>query len=691
MSFSLSQDEDTEDEEEDWEEKYEDEYDGFLDDLDDLVFDLLDNNEYDGATIGISRAGKTIFADGYGDWGKKALHASAVMPISSISKTLTAAATLQLVEQEDLDLKAKVFGKKGILHHLKPVDGVPKDPRVNDITVEHLLRHSAGWDQGKGPIYDPMLNKLYLHRGQEGVVDIAKAMKVGGYLSQYDIIRFMLSTPLDFDPGARSKQSNFGYSVLGRIIEEVSQLPYEEYVKKFILNPCGMLHTRIGPRFSDEYMLTDKPGNFRSEMDSNLVHSVVEPVLLDSAMGWYSNVYDMSRFMSCLLGYAPRQLLSSAMVEFMFRRPSEPTPENDESWRGIGFHVRKDGAFWMDSDINDNDVILFHKGPWGSPLHFNPSETMKDDVTVIALMTNNRFKKLKSAMERIVNMAADWPNDMADVCIDQELADLEIDDKIVRYQLGESHLLGYVNALRMSQYVPTWIHGYNDGASTQFAIVAERRLNRNDADFELLVEASKKRLYSHIAQLQSRGYYVTFIQSYESWSHDDRMTHLALLAQATHKLEPERWAIAEDLDSYFGELGSSTGRGYTLEAQSIVGMRKGPHVSYLMRKLDDPSEGRFMSFHSLTLKELEDKTRENAGNDYTLSYLDTYVIEDEPRFSAVYRQHAKGEKWILQTDITFDDFQSQGEYWEDMGYVPKLVVGYEDERGLRFAAFWTKP
>ena len=125
MSFSLSQDEDTEDEEEDWEEEYEDEYDGFLDDLDDLVFDLLDNNEYDGATIGISRAGKTIFADGYGDWGKKALHASAVMPISSISKTLTAVATLQLVEQEDLDLKAKVFGKNGILHHLKPVDGVP--------------------------------------------------------------------------------------------------------------------------------------------------------------------------------------------------------------------------------------------------------------------------------------------------------------------------------------------------------------------------------------------------------------------------------------------------------------------------------------------------------------------------------------------------------------------------------------
>ena len=51
------------------------------------------------------------------------------------------------------------------------------------------------------------------------------------------------------------------------------------------------------------------------------------------------------------------------------------------------------------------------------------------------------------------------------------------------------------------------------------------------------------RLFSHIAQLQARGYYVTFLQSYESWSHDDRMTHIALLTQATHAMEPEKWAI----------------------------------------------------------------------------------------------------------------------------------------------------
>lgn len=136
---------------------------------------------------------------------------------------------------------------------------MPKDERVHDITVEHLLRHTAGWDHTKGPIFDPLLNQLYLQRGHE-VVDISKAMKVEGILSQYDIIKFMLNSPLDYEPGTRSKQSNFGYSVLGRVIEEVSTLPYEEYVKKYILTPAGMIHTRIGPRFSEEYMLANEPG-----------------------------------------------------------------------------------------------------------------------------------------------------------------------------------------------------------------------------------------------------------------------------------------------------------------------------------------------------------------------------------------------------------------------------------------------
>ena len=68
-------------------------------------------------------------------------------------------------------------------------------------------------------------------------------------------------------------------------------------------------------RYSDEYMLSKSDGKFRTvEMNSNMIHSVIDPMLLDSALGWYSNVFDLSRFMTCLMGYSQRQLLTPPMV-----------------------------------------------------------------------------------------------------------------------------------------------------------------------------------------------------------------------------------------------------------------------------------------------------------------------------------------------------------------------------------------
>ena len=79
---------------------------------------------------------------------------------------LTAVGILQLAEKGYLGLEDEVFGKEGILNNYKPVEGVPFDPRIKDITVDHLLRHAAGWDETKGPIYDPMMNQMYIAKGK---------------------------------------------------------------------------------------------------------------------------------------------------------------------------------------------------------------------------------------------------------------------------------------------------------------------------------------------------------------------------------------------------------------------------------------------------------------------------------------------------------------------------------------------
>ena len=66
-------------------------------------------------------------------------------------------------------------------------------------------------------------------------------------MNQYDIMDYMITQPLHFTPGTKVKASNFGYCVLGRVIEEVTGEEYDYWVKQNVLKPAGMWHTRVGP------------------------------------------------------------------------------------------------------------------------------------------------------------------------------------------------------------------------------------------------------------------------------------------------------------------------------------------------------------------------------------------------------------------------------------------------------------
>src|SRR5260370_23744350 len=77
-------------------------------------------------------------------------------------------------------------------------------------------------------------------------VRIVKAMGVAAPADQRAIIRYMMGLPLDFDPGKRYAYSNFGYCLLGRVIEKASGQSYEDYVRKEVLAPLGIHRMRLG-------------------------------------------------------------------------------------------------------------------------------------------------------------------------------------------------------------------------------------------------------------------------------------------------------------------------------------------------------------------------------------------------------------------------------------------------------------
>src|SRR5262249_15681075 len=149
----------------------------------------------------------------------------------SISKPITSAAIMQLVERKKLRLDDQVFD---LLHlESKAPPGAKIDPRWRKVTVRELLQHRGGWDRTKS--FDPMFRPVQFARDAGAKPPAAQAQ----------IIRAMLGHPLDFEPGERDAYSNFGYCLLGRVIEAASGLSYEGYVRQHVLAPLGIHDMRI--------------------------------------------------------------------------------------------------------------------------------------------------------------------------------------------------------------------------------------------------------------------------------------------------------------------------------------------------------------------------------------------------------------------------------------------------------------
>jgi CubicO group peptidase (beta-lactamase class C family) len=175
-----------------------------------------------GASVALSRgACRATAAAGYCD----ALETRPVDPqtlfrIASVTKPITAALVRTLVRLGGLALDDRAFD----VLQLEPAPN-QGDPRLRDITVEHLLTHQGGWDRVAA--FDPMFHQD----------DIRRELDLPGRVGLYDIIRYMLGQPLQFGPGERKAYSNFGYCVLGRIIERVTEMPYADAMTTMIAAP----------------------------------------------------------------------------------------------------------------------------------------------------------------------------------------------------------------------------------------------------------------------------------------------------------------------------------------------------------------------------------------------------------------------------------------------------------------------
>ncbi|MFW5916465.1 MAG: serine hydrolase domain-containing protein [Bacteroidota bacterium] len=284
------------------------------------IRDFLERWNIVGASVAISKDERLIYAKGFGfadRENKEAVQPKHLFRVASVSKLITATAVMRLKEEGKLNLDDQVFGEDGILNDPKFLN--IRDRRVKDITVYHLLTHSAGWDRyGGDPVFMPYT--------------IRREMNVELPVDQESTIQYALSKRrLDFTPGTRSSYSNFGYALLGKVIEKISGMNYEFYVKSKILNPLGiydmhMGHARLFKCFSNEvkyysnspYSTTFSSFHYRKQVPS--FYGGINLQVLGAAGAWVASPAELLKFLGHIDGFPKKKdILSEQSLRQMIQ------------------------------------------------------------------------------------------------------------------------------------------------------------------------------------------------------------------------------------------------------------------------------------------------------------------------------------------------------------------------------------
>lgn len=263
----------------------------------------MKTNDVPGLSIAISHNERLVYAAGFGyaNKEKSELFGPAHRArIASVSKPITHVATMRVTQTTNLGLNSKVFGNGSVLGNQYSTPSNNKN--IENITVDHLIRHRSGFVNVNkdGNKSDPMF--AYSGTGHKGLIKWA--------LKEY---------PLGSEPDDKYSYSNFGYFVLGRIIESKTGKSYESYVRNTILKPAGATGMVIG-------------GNKESDRKKNEVkyygggaYSSVKPVRFDSHGGWIATPIDLLRFMrhENVLGTPYSHMGAMSGTKAVFRRRSD--------------------------------------------------------------------------------------------------------------------------------------------------------------------------------------------------------------------------------------------------------------------------------------------------------------------------------------------------------------------------------
>ena len=309
--------------------------------MDSIMRRYLKRWEINGAQLAISRNDSLLYARGFGfaDVQKQQpMEPSYIMRMASVSKLVTAVGIMKLRDMGKLRLDEKVFGPNGVLNDTIYTHAI-RDKRHFDITVEQLLRHTAGFNNRYG---DPIFSTRYIM--QQNHLTTPPDHRT--------LLQIVLQRKLGYTPGTMKHYCNIGYTLLSLIIEKRTGMSYEKFMQKYVLEPAGCYDFHIAGNYLKDrrpnetvyYMHSSSEPAQEFNNSGQLVERCYGENDITSALGagaWTASAAELCRLVAAIDGDPTLpDVISDEAVKMM----TEEMPDHQYS---LGWNYTPRGGRWI--------------------------------------------------------------------------------------------------------------------------------------------------------------------------------------------------------------------------------------------------------------------------------------------------------------------------------------------------------
>jgi CubicO group peptidase (beta-lactamase class C family) len=624
--------------------------------VDSLVEALIAENNLPGMTVAVTKEGRLLLSKGYGyalvDGTRKLpMKPCTRSRIGSVTKcTETGPAGFQLMKSKGINPKStRLYGPKGFFGGIFDADidiGIkahaPKSAEWKEwyekITIQNLLDHRAGFTRSG---------------------DVKGAAKMFG-VSEDELTyeqahrHFLRTRELLYEPGTTPPKgldpySNHGFGLFTVLIEKMSGKSYPDYVREDFLKPMK-LHNAVRPERANPDSCDAWNHKYNADQEPE-VFPFEEHGLGLAAGGFRASAQALARLMVELdKKYTTEDLDSMGW----FKTPKGQLHHNGLLDGGTAF------------------VAMFPKG-YISSTNVDLSEVHVAVVTNIRTSTGD----LSSLADKIV-LAVPVSNVPATFDIWKQ-GKSNCSCEYVRRGVPANQYQQVFNEATESGYRLEWIDGYTDDGKVYFNVIF--RTNDPAIAWASHHNMTGTTYQQYFDKYRDEGFALDHVDSYGV---GNEVRYAAIWTKSSDAFTAYHGKTSAGHQESFDSLTSEGWRPKVISVASVEG--KLLYTALYTKQ----AIGNFEARSFLTPSEYQTKFDQNTANGRHLHYLNSYVHEGKPRFTAIWAEEPKVSGFKANHGLTGDKFQSS---WEDalsVGFSTQAITGYEDAGNVRFAAYWIK-